>query len=569
MSDDSICARMQNGFDLLAQGDVERAQAIFRDALAVNPEEAEAWHGLACHARQMGHDASAIALVGRALRVSSVTEEQRARYHITLGAALLARGHAEPARAAFVVAQALNACDPRSLSGLAEALVALGRSKEARLTLERAVTLAADDAPILTRLAELHLEAGALQTALVCFERATERAPRDGRVWANFGLALYEASLAQPGRLEAAEVALERALALGAKTAETLNTRGLIRMATGHLSAARADMEGALVMAPQSAAIVNNMATLLEETGEAERAEAVYDAVIQREHGAVQARSRFNRGTLRLGQGRYAQGWVDFEARRLLVPACESIPLWDGSAGNKPIAVTAEQGLGDQVQFMRYLSEVVRRRPVRLRGDFAPLVRHMPSVPKERLWNAEGAVEGTVSLLSLPALLGAGAPSPVPYLQDTASIEPFAVGLCWAGDAAYRFDRRRSVAPELVQALCHIPGVRVIALQRGATLEGVETPPLDMLDDLLKAVSRCALVISVDTLVAHIAGAVGRPLWLLNRYGGDWRWRQPQAWYETCQKVFQPQNAAPPPECWAPVLEQVAASLKQWRGEVR
>nr|WP_294915013.1 tetratricopeptide repeat protein [uncultured Neokomagataea sp.] len=568
MIKDSARAEADDGLALLAEGKVEEAQHIFRTILERDSEQAEAWHGLACYARHHGNAASAVALVGRALRCARVTDEQRARYHITLGAALLARGQAEASRAAFSVARTLNACDPRALSGLAEALVALGRPQEARSVLEHAVTLAADDAPILTRLAELHLEAGALETAIICFRRAAERTPSDGRVWANLGVAFYQGSLATPSYLDEAHSALERAVALGADTAETLNTRGLVRMACGALEAARADMEAALVKAPQSSVIVNNLATLLEELGEAERAEAVYEAVMQRETGALQARSRFNRGALRLGQGRYAEGWADFEARRALVPPSVSgVPLWDGQAGMGPIEITAEQGLGDQVQFLRYLQEVVRRRPVRLRGPIAVLARYMQHVPEERILGGDGPVDACISLLSLPAVLQVAAPSSAPYLHSSSAIEPLRVGVCWAGSATYRFDRRRSVAWDCLAPLQRIAGIHLVSLQRGAQVEGLEQPMLESLDDLVREVGRCALVISVDTLVAHIAGAIGRPLWLLNRYGGDWRWRQPKAWYGSCEQVFQPHSAAPPPECWAPVMDKLVAALEQWGRE--
>ncbi|GBR46916.1 hypothetical protein AA106556_1276 [Neokomagataea tanensis NBRC 106556] len=567
MNDKIARAQPHDGLALLAAGQVAEAQQIFRAVLERDQDHAEAWHGLACHARHQGHDAPAVALVGRALRCVAVTDEQRARFHITLGAALLARGQAEASRAAFTVAQALNACDPRALSGLAEALVALGRAHEARAVLERAVTLATDEAPILTRLAELHLEAGALETAITCFRRVVERMPADGRAWANLGVAFYQASLVKAAYLDDAAFALERAVALGADTAETLNTRGLVRMACGALEAARGDMEAALTKAPQNSVIVNNLATLLEELGEAGRAEAVYDAVMLRETGALRAQSRFNRGALRLGQGRYEEGWADYEARRDLVPVSSAVPLWDGQAGLGPIAVTAEQGLGDQVQFLRYVQDVALRRPVRMCGPMAALARHVLNVPAERLLAEDGPIEAYVSLLSLPAVLRAGAPSSAPYLRSLAKAEPLRVGVCWAGRATYRFDRRRSVSWGMMAALQRVAGVRLVSLQKDAMVSGIEQPRLETLEDIAREVSRCALVISVDTLVAHLAGAVGRPLWLLNRYGGDWRWRKPDAWYASCEKVFQPHSAAPPPDCWGPVMEELLVALEQWGRE--
>ncbi|GBR52011.1 hypothetical protein AA106555_0764 [Neokomagataea thailandica NBRC 106555] len=564
MFDQTVNERTQHALECLALNNDQEALIVLRSILEQNSEHAAAWHALACHARKHGNEASAIALVGRALRCKEMSDEDKALYHITLGAALLAQGQAEPSRAAFVVARALNACDPRASVGLAEALIALGRVEEGRLTLEYAITLASDDAPILTRLAELHLQTGSVEAALVCFRRALERQPADGRVWANLGAALYEASLSAPELLDEAERALEQAIKRGAQTPETLNTRALVRMALGQLEAAKDDFSSALVNAPHNGVVLNNLATVLEELGHTQKAEAAYDALAQREVGRLQVQSIYNRAVLRLAQGRYAEGWSDFEARRLLLPQAEDVPQWDGSSGVEPVAVTAEQGLGDQVQFMRYLKEVVQRRPVRLRGAFAELARFMPALPQERLLEAEGPVAANISLLSLPAVLREGKPAPVPYLSVNVQPEAYCVGVCFSGGQGYRFDRRRSVPRELLTVLRGVEGVRFVSLQRVPPWDGCEQPALETLEDLLRAAGRCALVVSVDTLAAHIAGALGRPLWLVNRFGGDWRWRQ-NDWYESCQRIFQPRMATAPPQCWPPVLDDLACALHEWK----
>lgn len=529
----------------LAQGALERAKTAFLDILRLDPERPDAWHGLARIAYERGHHATAIAMAGRALRGVTISDHQRARYLITLGAALLGRVQGEAARATFATAIRLNVSASAAWLGLADSLVMLKRPADAMQTLEHAARCASETALVLTRLATLRLQEGAWDDAIAAFRQVVARRPTDGGAWANLGAALFQGYGPCPGRLEEAVDALKHAIMYGSRTAATLNTRGLTRMALGHLSAARSDLQEAASLDPDNVEIVNNLATVLDEYGEYTAAEVLYDDLVSRGTGVVRSRSQFNRGTLLLGQGRYAQGWHDFEARCQLMPPVPGNYLpgkylpeqheqgagiqgrngygndWDGTVGEAPLNVIAEQGLGDQVQFMRFLPLAAARRPLRLCGPFSALARFMPDLEQTRLIPDGKKATSFVRLLSLPKVLGEHTPQCRPYIRSPAVPEKRTVGFCWSGGPAYRFDRRRSVAIDSMAPLLDIPGLKPVALQRGPVPAGMERVPLDTLEDLLCAVGRCALVISVDTLVAHMAGATGRPLWLLNRYGGD------------------------------------------------
>ncbi|GAC87223.1 O-linked N-acetylglucosamine transferase [Gluconobacter thailandicus F149-1 = NBRC 100600] len=544
-------------FDRFAQGDLIEAGRLFREILTADPSQPDALHGMACMARANGQNAMTIALCGKALKAGAGLPASRlARIHLTLGLALIAEGHSEPARAALVVAQALQPSDPRTFAALGEALLLLGRRAEAKAALEQAAKLAANDAEYLTRLGQIHLEDGEAEQAIVCFEAVTQRCAQDGRAWANLGAVLF--GLGQYGK---AQDVLLRACELGARTAETLNNLGLVLMALGDLPSARAILGEALSLRPEDGRIANSLGTVLMEMGEEAVAETLFSAVMGRESGFDREQARFNHATLLLGKGAFAQGWKEFESRHALLGYVPESPVWNGSVGEAPIAVTAEQGLGDSVQFLRFLIEAAKRRPLRLRFPAAELVSFMPQLDRERILESEGPVESEVSLLSLPFVLGLqNVPDDKPYLETGLHSEQKTIGLCWAGNPSYRFDLRRSLKAKWLEPLKGISGIRIVSLQRGECPDWMDAVDLSTPQALARAVSQCALVISVDTLVAHMAGAVGRPLWLLNRRGGDWRWKD-VPWYQNVRQ-FRPDGFLP--EAWPPALEQVAEALRAW-----
>ncbi|EHH69271.1 tetratricopeptide repeat protein [Gluconobacter morbifer] len=549
---------IRQAFAFFAAGASDRAEGLFRGILKDHPGQPDAMHGMACLARARGQNATAIALTGRALQDRTLSADRSGPMHVTLGLALVAEKHVEAGRAALSVAVALQPDSPQALAALGEVLWLLGRREEARQTLEKAVALSPADVSLQTRLGELYLEDGLSAAALSHFRAVATRRPHDGAALANLGAVLFELN-----ELTEARLILQRACRSGAVTPETLNSLGLVDMAMGHLGAARSALEQALARRPDDGRLAGSLGTLLMDMGEEDRAEQVFAAIMSRENGIEAIRARFNRATVLLGQGRFAEGWKDFESRRVLLGHRDVAPLWDGSCGSGPVAVTAEQGLGDMLQFLRFLPEAARRRPLRLRFAAASLTTFMPELTKDRLLPSKGPVDAEISLLSLPFVLGmTEAPSTLPYLTVPVCPEPDLVGLAWAGNPSYRFDRRRSLRPEWLAPLLETKGVRFLSLQREHALTGMEKAPLDTLDDLARAVARCSLVLSVDTLAAHMAGAIGRPLWLLNRPGGDWRWKD-VPWYENVRQ-FRPERDGPPEKTWPVTLDRVAAELRQW-----
>ncbi len=609
------------------KGGRQEAERLYCAALAACPGHAESLHGLGCLAQEAGQPERAIGLIGQALAAAP----ENAAYTISLGLALLACSHVEEARAALHVAVLRDNGDPRARRGLAQALSRLGRLAEAETHLRRAIELdpraaaawlslggvqrarGAADAAIgsfreAARLAPgdaLNWHAlgaccaatGALDEAEAAFRRVATLLPEDAAAQANLGAALFAV-----GRLEEAQPCLERARARAPDNALTLSSLGLVLFGLGETLEAERVLARASKLAPDSVALAVNHGTALAAAGQAGEAEALFRSVLSRE--SAQAQARFNLGTLLLARGSRAEGWrtegwAAFEARRALVAGTHAsgagglgLAEWDGAALHAgAVLISAEQGLGDTIQFLRWVGLASARAPIvlelphallRLVGEAPPFdPAHVRIVASSA--EADGCVART-SLLSLPHLLGGEAIPPLALRADPEARRAWRarlpegrlrVGLAWAGAAAYRFDRARSIRLAQLAPLAAAGDVAFVSLQQGPaaseapsggmTLALTEAAFADLAETaaLIEALD---LVISVDTMIAHLAGALGRPVWLLDRFGGDWRWQPGFAdgrdWYPTLRRFGQA-APLPPARAWDQVIDEVAECLSR------
>ena len=573
-------------------GQLDQAERLYREALAVQPDHADSLHGLGVLARGNGRNDLAVGLIGRAI----AARKEVAHYYIDLGLALRDLGHAEEARAAFQVAVLRDPDDPRGHAGLALALETLGRLDDAVASLRIAVTLAPDDAQFWHRLGADLGTLGRLEEAEAAFRRTVALLPDDPSALANLGGLLFERN-----SLDEAADLLRQATRAGTPTAATLSNLGLVLMAKGELVEAERLLGEAANLAPGEDAILVNRGSVLVDLGRFGDAEACFEAVEARSASGsdIAARARFNRATVLLataGTDRLEQGWALFESRRTLLPApANSIPDWDGLAlpDHAPLLLHAEQGLGDAIQFLRYVTlassraRIVLALPDALFGLAACLAsdRCRPvrlQDPATRLCVAQA------SLLSLPYLLGQSAVPPFePYLKASSdaaaswrdwvgSLAGLKVGLSWAGSPFYRFDRRRSLPLAALAPLGAVPGVSFISLQQGeAARENppdcmvLARPPVPLADlgETAALIEQLDLVVSVDTAIVHLAGALGRPVWLLNRFGGDWRWQRGftgsdgrSLWYPSLRQ-FRQQEPLAPSLAWQDPIARLAEAL--------
>ncbi len=300
------------------------------------------------------------------------------------------------------------------------------------------------------------------------------------------------------------------------------------------------------------------------------------------------ADAHFCLGMALLRQGDFAAGWHHYEGRRRLPdwggPAFRAItaPLWEGEdLKGRSILLQAEQGLGDTIQFLRY-APLLAARGAQVTVRLPPvLVRLARTLAGGIAVAGNDAVppptDFHLPLLSLPLRLGTTLdtiPPAVPYLGSTATAatggRPRRIGLVWAGAPGHKRDRRRSIALATFAPLARATGIDLVSLQIGPRAVEALAPPggltlrnalWDSADfaDTAAVVAGLDLVITVDTALAHLAGALGKPVWILLPYAADWRWlldREDSPWYPSAHLFRQEE-----PDAWAAVLERVAAAL--------
>ncbi len=371
--------------------------------------------------------------------------------------------------------------------------------------------------------------------------------------------------------------------------------RGRVREAIDHLQRALA-LRGQLVPAH------NGLGRAYALLGDLDQALVHLDTAVflQPDHAVA----HFNRSLLWLKQGRYQEGWIEYEWRW----ACKQVarpdiprPRWDGGPlGNRAILVFTEQGVGDVLQFVRFLPLLKRRCGRVIMACRQPLQRLLASQPAVDGWfpiNEPGKIDFDLytPLLSLPWLLRIDEdtiPREVPYIfADPERVERwrrpiqelpgFKVGLCWQGSPTFTDDRLRSIPLSCYAPLATVGGVTLVSLQKGSGTEQIEPNrervPLHVLDgldhdapflDTAAVMQHLDLVITSDTGIAHLAGALGRPVWVVLPVGCDWRWqigRTDSPWYPT-MRLFRQKAFAD----WSGVFLEVAAALQAERtGRVR
>jgi len=306
------------------------------------------------------------------------------------------------------------------------------------------------------------------------------------------------------------------------------------------------------------------------------------------------AHARWNLSLALLLDGQLVEGWREYDAR-LALPELgrdrHRFPgqSWDGTAlAGKTLLVYPEQGLGDALQFARYatlLMETGARCVIRCLDALAPLLATIPGVAEvSRDDEALPQYEAHLPLLSLPRVLGTTPetiPATVPYIAVSdvkravaramlaRAGRPPRIGLCWAGNAAHGNDRNRSLPLAALAPLFAVPGIAWFSLQQGkAAAQIAASPAADHLVPLLAdtalvdtaaLIAELDLIITVDTSIAHLAGALARPAWVLLPFAPDWRWqlgRDDSPWYPTLRLFRQPRLRD-----WQSVVARVQARL--------
>jgi predicted O-linked N-acetylglucosamine transferase (SPINDLY family) len=410
---------------------------------------------------------------------------------------------------------------------------------------------------------------GRLEDAEACYRRAIDINDKFAEAMSNLG-----AVLAARGRVDDATAWYGHAIAADSQFAPAHNNLGaaLARLDRGR--EAETCHRRAIALKPDFVDAHYNLGVSLQEQGKHEAALASYDKAVALKPDNVDA--RWNRAYVLLMLGRYAEGWREHECRwrrKEHPPRSYPQPLWRGEPlDGRTIMLHAEQGLGDALQFMRYVPMVARWGGSVVLQVPAPLfVLAKASFADDANVVTDGEVPPAFDLhcplLSLPLAFRTTLdtlPAEVPYLKvdDTAAARWRArirdagglkVGLVWAGNAQHKNDRNRSIAIERLAPLFGAAGVRWFSLQLGERKADLGRLPIGSVTDLsdgltdfaetAAAISVLDLLISVDTAAAHLAGALAKPIWVLLPFAPDWRWligRDDSPYYPTARLFRQP-----------------------------
>jgi tetratricopeptide (TPR) repeat protein len=426
-----------------------------------------------------------------------------------------------------------------------------------------------------------------LDEAITCYKEAIQKNPNFPGAYYNLGVALQEKE-----QLDESVSAYQKALDLNPRYADAYHDMGYVLQLKGQLDKAVECYQKALTIKPDLFDAYNNLGRVYQEQGRMDEAIASYQKAIRMNPDFAEAHSNLSMALLLMGKLR--QGWTEYEWRWKLEDHSRydfPQPLWKGSdVSGRTLFLYAEQGFGDTIQFIRYASMAAEngaRVIVECQKELKSLVERVNGV--EKVITREDPIPGFdfhCPLLSLPMIFDTGLesiPSRIPYLTvDEAFIEKwhkrictcnrgFKAGLVWSGNPKHKANRIRSCDLATFAPFADLQDVTFYSLQKGEAAKQAKNPPdgLDLVDvmdevgdfaDTAGLIMNLDLIISVDTSVAHLAGALGKPAWILLAFSPDWRWmldRQDNPWYPTMRLFRQPS-----PGDWKSVISGVLSQLR-------
>ncbi|MEX2202172.1 MAG: tetratricopeptide repeat protein [Dongiaceae bacterium] len=538
---------IENALSLHRAGRRDQAETAYRAALAAMPDHADGWHWLALLLQETGRRDEAAAAVAEAIARNATDPF----YRLTDGALALGQGRLDDAIASFRTALALKPDFASAATNLGLALQRTGKTDEAEAAQRLALSIEPGSTLARYNLGQLQHQSGRLADAIATYDIVLQSDPRHLATHLNRALALR-----QSGRIDDAVEAYRAAIGLAPTEADGWLGLGLALKDNGDLDGAIEVFRATIARAP-------------------ERAEA-----------------HLNLGLALLTRGRFAEAWPHYARRWQTPPLLQhrrdfAAPEWDGTPlGHRRLLVHAEQGLGDTIQFAQLLpklgvaaEQLVLEVPGLLVSLLQPLTRYATLV-------ATGVTlppfDCHLPLMDLPQRLGI-AETTIPPLIGLLAAEPARIArwrpwisslparrriaLCWRGGDDNPENERRSVPVTALAPLFALPDTVFVGLQKGAASPhpAVVMPdaPFDAKGDaFLDSAAILSLVdraITVDTSIAHLAGALGSRTYTLLPYVADWRWlanRPDSSWYPTMRLVRQKA-----PGDWDSVIRALVAEL--------
>ena len=576
--------QLLTAIQLQQRGQLEEAASYYINFLKAEPDHADANHLLGLVLHQQGDDVAALIMIEKAIKQRS----DIAIYHANRGRILKACGKRSEAALAFASALRKQPADPEILSDLAGTILELGCADKALMFVIRALEHDPD-------LASGHYNYGLVlkakkqrQAAKAAFEKCIELAP-------NFVGALFELGLLfqMEGQTEYAEFYYRQVLSIDPKVFEAHVNLGNILRGRYELEESVVHYRAALAIEPNVAATQGNLGVALQELGKPEAALVAYDLslALDPENAEVQR----NRSQVLLQMGCYLEGWEGFEWRWRTehfkaIRREWSCPQWNGEGDkNASILLHAEQGFGDTIQFSRYINQVAER--------IGRVLVECPSTLKSLIANCSGIDEVIVTgrslphfdfhipMMSLPGVFKTEIetiPREFPYMFVTENLRKkwadriegkgvLKVGLVWKGSNKHQRNAWRSPGLAALEPLFDIDGIQWVSLQKEDEKRDLRDSAIvsrinplgaqfQNFDDTAAVITHLDLVISPDTAVAHLAGALNKPVWIILPHVAEWRWlmdRVDSPWYPTMRLFRQHVRRD-----WSTTVSNIAHNLK-------
>ena len=557
-------------------GDLRRAEQMAREVLALESGNVEALHLLAVTLATQGQLDEAIAAFQRVLE----HKPGDAMVQSNLANALRLRGRPQDALDHLFRAVQRNPNSVEAHYNLGLALLKQGQTDRAIAALEQALRLKPQHEPTLRELENI-------------YESAVRTQPNSADAYNRLGRVLT-----QHGRAAEAVVYLEQALRLQRDFPEAHDNLAKALVLVARHDEAVASCNEALRLRPSDANYHSNLGMVLSVMGRVDEALAAFQVALW--HNPDHTGARLNRACALLCQGKYEEGWQEYEWRwkhpETGLHAPNDAPRWDGRpCPGQTLLVHCEQGLGDTIQFVRYLP-LARQRVGTLilecpRG-LMPLLSTCDGVDRlVPLGDPFPPHEVQAPLMSLPGLLTPSRPPAMdkPYLRANPERVSFwrqelegypgrRIGIAWQGSRQHRFDRQRSFPLRHFLELSQLPGVQLFSLQKDHGAEQLDDfegrgrvvdlgSRLDKdggMSDVAAAIEALDLVITCDSALAHLAGALGKPVWVALGANADWRWmldRTDSPWYPSMRLIRQRQRGN-----WDELFERITASVRARSG---
>ncbi len=570
---------------LLAAAEFQQAAVLCEELLVLQPGHAGACVSLGVVALQAGQPERTLEWVSRAIKA----EPRNAWAHSVFGNALLDLGRAESALQSFNAAIALYPGYGAAYYNRGNALLDLGRFDDAIADFEVTIAAMPEFSPAHNNKGIALAACGQLPAAVASFDKAIEADPGNSEAHYDRGRALQALQ-----HWDEALDSYEAALRIDPGLATAHNNRATVLERAGRFEAALASVDRAIALSAGDAWFHQNRGYVLEQLDEWDAALESYDRALEIDPNRGEA--HFARSVLLLKTGDFERGWSEHEWRwknergtNILDRRVLRQPLWTGheSIAGRKVLLYAEQGFGDTIQFSRYVEHVAALGAQVTLEVQPPLASLMRTLAGWSMLVERGAelpdCDYRCPLMSLPLAFGtrlATIPAATAYLAaEPAKVERWRarlerssrcrVGLAWSGSASFPNNHRRSAPLEQLLARlaadCQYINLQtdVSAADRQVLSQHPEVLDFTELQgDFSETAALCQcldLVISVDTSIAHLSAALGKPTWIMLAHNADWRWflgREDSPWYPTARLFRQRRGLE-----WGDVFGRIAAEL--------